>query len=473
MDRDQRDRLFATGNTLSLIVKFSIPTIVGMLITSLNIFIDRVFVGNIPSGDLGIAGISVSNPIITLIFAFAMLTGAGAGANISLSLGRGDRDMARNYMGNATIMAFVLSAIMAVTFFLFMRPLLTLFGASEGIMPYAEAYLGISLFGAIINTLAFTLNRFILAQGRPAYSMLTSMLSVAINVVLDPIFLFVFHFGVAGAAWATAIAQICSLLWQVGLFVFKKLDIRPAFRHFKLKWEIMWNTVKLGAAPALLQLMLSVIMLFLNNSLGRYGGDMAISAMGIVSAIQQVAMMPVYGINQGIQPIIGFNYGARLYKRVRRLLFQGVLLATGVISLIWLGIEIFAEPITALFGAQAEIKTMAAFDLRLFLGMLPLVGFQVVSSNYFQAVGKPGKSLLLTSSRQLLLFLPALLILPQFFELTGVVMAAPVADFVSSVLTGVFIFREMRHLRGLGDEGMARFQEIEESAIPQEGSHPL
>lgn len=447
MTLNEREVLFATGKTFPLIVKFSIPTIIGMLITSLNIFIDRMFVGNIEDGAMAIAGISVSMPVITLIFAIAMLAGAGGGANISLALGRGQRDKARRYMGNASILALGASAVVSLLFFIFCDQILVAFGALPAILPYAREYLQVSLLGAVINSCGFTLNRFVLAMGMPSFSMMTNLVCVGINVVLDPLFLFGFGMGVAGAAWATTIAQTGMLLWLILLLCSKKIDLKPAKRDFIPDMKALRDVVKIGMAPAILQLMISGVSLTMNHSLGTYGGEEAISAMGIVTAVQQVAMMPMYGINQGIQPIIGFNFGAQLYRRVRRLLFQGIMAGTVVITVIWAAMELFAEPITGLFGAKAYIQDLASYGMRVFFLCLPVVGFQVISSNYFQAVGKPLKSLLLTVSRQALLFLPAMIFLPMAFGLTGVIAAAPVSDGISALITAFFIGREIRKLR--------------------------
>ena len=447
MEQAKREELFATAKTFPLIVKFSIPTIVGMLITSLNVFIDRIFVGNIPGGDMAIAGVTVSLPVITLIIAIAMLTGAGSGANISLALGRGQRDEARRFVATSVEMAAVLSAVAAMLFLCFIDGILRLFGSSEAILPYARAYLSVSLVGSIINTIGFSLNRCVLSQGLPTFSMMTNILSVAVNMALDPLFLFVFKLGVAGAAWATFIAQCSTLVWLVLLFALKKTPIRPRKSDFRLKWGFVGRVASLGVAPAFLQFMLAAVNIILNNALGAYGGDVAIAAVGIVVAIQNLAMMPVFGINQGIQPIIGFNYGAKHFDRVRRLLGQGMLFALCVIAVIWGTLLLFAEGITSLFGATAEVLVLAAYGLRIIMLLLPLAGLQAVSANYFLAVGRPVKSLLLTALRQGFLYIPMLLILPRFFGLDGVLYAAPASDLIAAIMTAAFILLEMRRLK--------------------------
>lgn len=444
---NEREKLFATAKTFPLIVKFSIPTIIGMLVTSLNVLIDRIFVGNIENGDLAIAGVTVSMPIVILIFATAMLAGAGGAANVSLNLGAGRHDRARNFMGNGVIIALLTSVIVSAAILLAGDSILSLFGASETVMPYARPYLQVSVACSIFNSMLFTLNQYMLSQGMPMYSMISNVFCVGINVILDPVFLFVFKMGIAGAAWATAIAQLAGVVLVLTFYMRGKCSVRPSKSDYKLKREYVAGILKIGSAPALLQFLISIVNLVLNRSLLTYGGDVAISAMGIVISIQQVTMMPIFGINQGIQPIIGFNYGAKLFSRVRKFLLQGILFATCVITFIWGIMMIFTWEITGLFGATGELQELAVRSFRTFMACMPIVAIQVIGSNYFQSVGKPIYSLLLTTSRQALLLIPLMLILPQFFGLTGVIMSGCVSDFISAIICAFFIIREVRSLK--------------------------
>lgn len=446
MKLEERERLFAQGNTLRLMIKYAIPTIIGMTATSLNIFIDRMFVGNIPDGSLAIAGISVSAPLVTLVFAINMMAGAGGGANVSLAMGRGDSDAARTFMGNALLLGLTAGTMMIGCIFLFMDPLLTLFGASAAILPYARVYLSVCMAGSFIHLIGFGLNRFILAQGMPSFSMISNILTVAVNVLLDPIFLFVFQMGIVGAALATALGQFSMFVWVFTLYGRKKVSLRPSLRHFKPKLDALLGVAKIGAAPGLLQILNSLVAIALNMALSVYGGDPAISAMGIVTSIQTVVMMPVFGINQGAQPIIGYNYGAKLYGRVKKLLLEAIVMGSGVIVAVWLIIMIFAEQIMKLAGAEGQVFSLGVMGLRTYLMLMPLIGFQIVSAHYFQAVGRPVKSMMLSISRQGLFYIPALFLLPRVFGLSGVLYAAPVSDGISAVVAAVCIVWEMKRL---------------------------
>lgn len=448
-NNQDKSQLFATGNTFSLIVRFSIPTIIGMLVNALYVVVDRIFVGNIPgrAGDLGITAVTVSTPVTVIIFSIAMLAGAGGGANISLSLGRGEKEKAERTIANGLVLGVSLSLVIAVLSILFSRPILEAFGASPEVMPYAMSYLNISLAGSVFNTAGFCLNRYMLAQGFSVLSMRTNIIGVILNTILTPIFVFVFGMGIAGAALGTILAQFASFSWVLYCFISHKVPLKIRKQNLKLHRETVVDILKLGLSPCALQLAISLVQFFINNQLKVYGGDPALAAMGVVTAVSQMLMMPVYGINQGVQPIIGFNYGARLFNRVKKLLLQAILLATGVVSLSWIFVMILTQPIVSLFGTQnVTLMNEAPIAIRLFLMALPLVGFQVVSATYFMSVGKPRQALILNLSRQVLILIPAVLILPLFFRLHGVYVAGAVADFISTLMTAGFLLFEIRHL---------------------------
>ena len=440
---------FANAGTFGLIVKYSLPTIVGMLANALYVLIDRVFVGHLPGGmgELGIAGITVSQPVTTILFSIAMLAGAGGAANISLSLGRGQREKAEEYIGNGVVLSVAISLILSLVFLAFADPILVRFGASVDVLPYARQYLTIMLIGGAINSMGFAISRYILAQGFTTISMVMMFVGVGVNAALAPLFLFGFHMGVGGSALATVIAQCCSAGFALSFFLRGKMPLRLRAVNLRPRWNILVPIVSIGVSPFALQLAMSLVQIIMNNSLQYYGGDIAVAAMGTVMAVSAVVMMPIFGINQGAQPIIGFNYGAQLFGRVRRLLVQAILLATGVIVIIWAVLMLGAEKIILLFGAQnAALMHEGPIAMRYFLLALPVVGFQVVSSNYFQSVGKPAHSLVLSLARQVLLLIPAVLILPRFIGLNGCYLAGPVSDTLSAIITAVFFAFELRLL---------------------------
>ncbi len=461
LDKSQE---FATGKTFGLIVKYSIPTITGMLVNALYVLIDRVFVGHLPGGEgeLGIAAINIAMPVTVIIFAVAMFAGAGAAANISLSLGRGQKDKAEHYIGNGLVLGTAIALVVSVAFIVFRRALLQAFGATgnaAAALPYAESYLTVMLLGTTINTFGFCLSRYILAQGFTTVSMMSMFIGVGVNVALAPLFLFVFGWGVAGSAVATVIAQAASTLFSLQYFLRNRMPLSIRLKYLKPDRQIIGQISAIGVAPGSLQLAVAFVQIVLNNSLKNYGGE-AISALSVVNAVSQVLLMPIYGINQGVQPIIGFNYGAKLYHRVRRLLIQAVLTAVGLMTAFWAVLMLDAEGIVRLFGAENEgLIRLGPAAIRMFLLALPLVGFQVVSSNYFQAVGKPTHSLALTMSRQVLFLLPAVLLLPIFMGMNGVFWAGAVADTLSTVMTSIFLAVELRHLAGKANEAQPQGEE--------------
>ncbi len=468
-----KSREFATGNTLQLIVKYSIPTIIGMLANALYSFVDRVFVGHLPGGEgqLGMAAINIAMPVTTIIFAVAMFAGVGAGANISLNLGRGRRDLAEKFIGNGTTMGVSIALVTSLLFILFRRPILVAFGASAATLPYAEQYLTIMLIGTTINTFGFCLSRFVLAQGFTTVSMTAMFIGVAVNLILDPLFIFVFGWGVAGSAVATVVAQAASAAYSLQYLLRGRMPLRFHWKNLKPDRAIMGGIAAIGVSPGSLQLAMALVQVTLNNSLAAFG-DVAISAMSAINAVAQVVLMPIFGINQGVQPIIGFNYGAKLYSRVRRLLLQAVAIAVALMAAFWAFIMLDASAVIRLFGSANEgLMNIGPGAMRWYLMALPLVGFQVVSANYFQAVGKPKHSLVLTLSRQVLCLLPAVLILPRFFGMNGVFMAGGVADSVSAVLTAVFLLFELRKLGSQTDAQLAEHPRDESllEASAQEG----
>jgi putative MATE family efflux protein len=443
MDRSQQ---LGSEKISKLLLKFSIPAIIGMLVNALYNVVDRIFIGR-GVGTLGIAGITIGFPLMLILLAFAMLVGIGATALISISLGEQDKEKAEHIMGNAILLLVMIAAFISVAGLWFMDPLLKLFGASAEVLPYAKAYLRIILYGAIFQNLGFGMNNFIRAEGNPKMAMLTMLIGAVLNTILDPIFIFVFHLGIQGAAWATILSQFISAMWVIYYFRSGKSILKIYRKNFKLHIPTVGRICAIGSAPFAMQLAASVLTVILNNSLRFYGGDNAISAMGIINSISMLILMPIFGINQGAQPIIGYNYGAKQYERVKKTLRLAIVAATGVVLIGFVITRVFPEELICLFNNKdKELIAFGTHALKIFLIFLPIIGFQVVSASYFQAVGKPKQAMFLSLSRQVLLLIPALLILPRYYGLDGVFMAGPASDLVSSIITGIFIFRELRQL---------------------------
>lgn len=431
---------------INLLMKFSIPAIIGMLVNALYNVIDRIFIGN-GVGSLGIAGTTVAFPVMLVMMAFSMLIGIGANSLVSIRLGENKKEEAEVIFGNSVSLLVLSSLALTVVGLAVLEPLLKLMGASDQILPYAMDYLQIILIGGVFQSLGMGMNNFIRSEGNPRIAMYTMLIGAIINTVLDPVFIFVFDMGMKGAAIATILAQFISAVWVVLYFLRGKSLLKLRLKNMMLNPGVVAGILALGIAPFAMQLAASVQNFILNASLANYGGDIAISGMGIVNSIVTLMIMPIFGINQGVQPIIGYNYGARKFDRVKEAYKLAVIFATVIVIIGWILTRVCPEQLVYLFNrTDKELIDFGTMALRRFMLFLPFIGFQIVSSNYFQAVGKPTHSALLGLSRQVLILIPALLILPKFFGLVGVISAGPLADVISTVITGIFIFVEMKKL---------------------------
>ncbi|MGE5619462.1 MAG: MATE family efflux transporter [Sphingomonadaceae bacterium] len=430
----------------SLLVTFSIPAIVGMIVMSLYNVIDRIFIGN-SAGFLGIAAITVGFPIMIVQFAFIGMIGMGATALVSIRLGQQRREEAESIMGNALVLLAGLALTMTALGLVFTDPLLRIFGASDEVMPLARTYIRIILGASIFQSLSFGMNNFIRAEGHPRTAMATMIIGAVLNAILAPIFIFGFGWGMAGAGLATALAQAVSAIWVMLHFLLGRSTLKIRRKQLRVDLAVTRRMMALGSAFFAMQFSQSILSAIMNTSLGIYGGDIAISGMGIVISLMTLIMMPIVGINQGAQPIIGYNYGAQRYDRVKAALKYAAMAATAIATAGFVVIRLFPTQLITIFNSQdAELIAFGSNALVVFLTFLPLIGFQIVGSGYFQAVGQPKKSLILSLSRQVLILIPALLILPRFFHLSGVLMAGPVADLAASLLTGAWLLAEVRQL---------------------------
>ena len=434
------------GSIPRLLLSFSVPAIVGMMVNALYNVVDRIFIGR-GVGALGLAGATVGFPIMLVLMAFGMLVGMGGASLISIRLGEGKREEAERILGNSFVLLIAVSAVLTVLGLVFLDPLLRLFGSSDAILPFAREYVGIILAGSVFMGLGFGMNNFIRAEGNPRIAMATMLIGAVLNIALDPLFIFVLNMGIRGAALATVLSQAVAAAWVLSYFLGKRSSLSLRVANLRLDPRILRKIAVIGSPPFVMQLAASVLNAILNNQLQRYGGDLAISAMGIMYGVVMFIFMPVFGLNQGAQPIIGFNYGARKFDRVRKTLVLAIGAATAIMLVGFFVTRIFPGAIIRLFaGDNPELVELGTRAMRIFLVMMPVIGFQIVSANYFQAVGKPRPAMILSLSRQVLLLIPALLILPRFFGLEGVFLAGPVSDLGSAILTGIWLFFELRSL---------------------------
>lgn len=441
-----RSKQLGEENIGKLLIQFSIPAIVGMLVNALYNIVDRIFIGK-GVGNLGIAGIFVGYPISLILMAFSMLIGLGGNALVSIRLGQKREEDAEKILGNAFVLLILISICIGILGLLTLEPLLKAFGASETILPYSLDYMKIILIGAPLQAIGFGLNNFIRGEGNPKMAMATMLIGAILNTILDPIFIFVFDMGMKGAAIATIISQGASSIWVLSYFFRKKGLLKLKKENLKLKLDIFKEIISIGLAPFSMQIAASMVTVLLNNNLKNYGGDIATSSMAIINSITMLVLMPIFGINQGAQPIIGYNYGAEKYDRVKETLKLAIIFATVISTIGFIFTQIIPGKLISLFGKnETELIEVASKAMRINLSMLPIIGFQIVSANYFQATGKPKQAMFLSLSRQVLVLIPALIILPKLFQLNGVWLASPVSDIIASIITAYFLVRDLKYL---------------------------
>lgn len=433
---------------LKLLLSFSIPAIVGMVVNTLYNIIDRMYIGRIEGiGPLALTGVGITMPIMTIILAFGMLVGIGTAARVSLKLGEHNKDSAEEHLGNAFTLIIIISIAITILGLMFLDPILGVFGASENTEIYARQYMQIIFIGTIVNMLSFGLNHSIRSDGSPKVAMLSMLIGAITNIILDPVFIFGFGMGVRGAAIATVISQILTTVWILQYFTVGKSIIKLKISNLKLKFSIIISIFSIGMSPFSMQLAASVVQVLANNSLKEYGGDLAIGAMTIISSVSMIFLMPIFGINQGSQPIIGYNYGAKKYDRVKETVKYGAIAATIIVVIGWIITQSAPQVLIAIFNNDPELVGIATNGIKIYLLMMPLVGFQVISSNYFQSIGKAKISMFLSLLRQVILLIPCILILPKIFGLNGIWLSGAVCDGLSSLITGIIFFYSVKKLK--------------------------
>jgi len=455
--QDAASRL-GTESIGKLLIRFSVPAITGMLVNALYNVVDRIFVGQ-GVNEIALGGLSLVLPLMTIGMAFAMLFGIGAANMISMRLGQGRRQDAENAMGHCFFLLIGISIVMMIIGLCFIDPVISMMGAegSEAIS-YAKDYFRIILYGMLFFTVSFGLSHCTRAQGFPTISMLSMIMGAVLNTILDPIFIFVFKWGVKGAAWATIISQFSSFVFIFIFITSKKAVVRLNLSAFKLDFSVVQQIMAFGSAQFLLQFMMSAVQFLYNKSVGWYGaaalgvanGDaVVLSGMNINGSIMMLILMPVFGINQGAQPILGYNYGAKLFRRVLRA-YLGAIGAATIICVFGFAIaQFFAHHLVRVFvpdGSDALMR-FTPRAMRIMLLLLPVAGFQIVSTNMFVVTGRPKISIFLSMLRQCIALIPCILIFGKIWGLWGVVAAAPVADGFSFIITGILIIFELRKLR--------------------------
>ncbi|MCL2185422.1 MAG: MATE family efflux transporter [Treponema sp.] len=455
---DAASRL-GTESIGKLLLKFSIPAITGMLVNALYNLVDRIFIGQAVN-EIALGGISLVLPLMTIGMAFAMLFGIGAANMISMRLGQGKKQDAENALDHCFFLLIGTGIVTMIIGLIFLDPILSLMGAAEGseALSYARDYFRITLFGYVFFMVSFGLSHCTRAQGFPGVTMISMILGAVLNIVFDAVFILWFKWGVEGAAWATVIATFSSTVYLLRFILSKKAVVRLNFRILKPDLSIIVQILAFGSAQFLLQFLMSAVQLLINTSMGWYGeaalgvangGDIALSGMNIAGAILMLILMPIFGINQGSQPILGYNYGAKMYRRVLRAYLGAIAAATAICVIGFAVVQLFSVQLVRGFapnGSEA-IMDFAPRAMRIMMLLLPVAGFQIVSTNMFVVTGRPKISIFLSMLRQCIALIPCIFIFGKIWGLWGVIAATPVADGFAFIITAILISFELKKLR--------------------------
>ena len=429
-----------------LLMQYAVPAIIAMTASSLYNMVDSIFIGH-GVGTMALSALALTFPLMNLGAAFGALVGVGAATLISVKLGQKDYDTAQRVLGNVFVLNILLGLAFTVIVFPFLNPILYFFGGSDETVEYARQFMEIILLGNVVTHLYLGLNAVLRASGHPKQAMYATIATVAINTILAPIFIFMFDWGIRGAAIATVSAQVIALLWQ--LKQFNNANELLHFRRgiFRLKRKIVFDSLAIGMSPFLMNLAACLIVILINQGLKKYGGDLAIGAFGIMNRLVFIVVMIVMGLNQGMQPIAGYNFGAKLYDRVNKVLKLTIIYATCVTTFGFLVGMLAPNLVVGIFTSDAELTELSATGLRITVMFFPIIGFQMVTSNFFQSIGMAGKAIFLSLTRQMLILLPCLLILPHFFGVAGVWYSMPVSDLLASLIALVMLVYQFRKFK--------------------------
>ena len=444
-----------TERIRKLLVQYAVPAIIAMTASSLYNMVDSIFIGH-GVGPLAISGLALTFPLMNLAAAFGSLVGVGAATLVSMRLGQRDYDTAGKVLGNVFMLNLIIGVAFSIVTLLFLDPILYFFGASEATVGYAREYMTVILLGNVITHMYLGLNSLLRASGHPSKAMYATINTVVINTVLDPLFIYGFGWGIRGAAIATVLAQVISLVWQ-----FRILSDRRELLHFRrgiyrLHAKIVRDILAIGMSPFLMNLAACFIVILINKGLKEFGGDLSIGAYGIVNRVAFFFVMVVMGLNQGMQPIAGYNFGAQQYDRVLRVLKLTAIGATCVTTCGFLLGELMPRLAVSLFTKDAELVRLAAEGMRITFVCFPIIGFQMVATNFFMSIGMAGKAIFLSLSRQLLFLLPGLVLLPPLFDQYtqwngswGVWCAMPLSDLLASIVAFLMLMHQLRGFRRL------------------------
>lgn len=437
-----------------LLLKLALPTVAAQLINMLYNIVDRIYIGHIPKvGSLALTGVGVCMPLIMIVSAFAALVSTGGAPRASICMGKGDKDSAENILGNCFSMQILVSLILTVILLLGNRAFLMAFGASENTIEYAVSYMNIYAVGTIFVQLTLGMNAFITAQGFAKTGMLSVLIGAVSNILLDPIFIFGFHMGVRGAALATIISQTFSCIWVLSFLFGKKTTLRIRKKYMRLQSSVFLPTLALGLATFIMQSSESVISVCFNSSLLKYGGDIAVGAMTILTSVMQFAMLPLQGLGQGAQPIISYNYGAKNVSRVKSAFKLLLKVDLAYAAILWLTVLLFPRTFASMFTSDAALLDYTGSALRIYFAVLVIFGIQMACQMTFTSLGKAGASITVAVMRKFVLLIPLIYIMPHILSSNrtmAVYMAEPIADTLAVTFTAIlFSFQFRKALKAI------------------------
>ena len=446
MDNKSATLELGTKPVGSLLMQYAIPAIVAMVASSLYNMVDSIFIGQ-GVGPMAISGLAITFPFMNLSGAIGACIGVGASTYLSVKLGQKDYSMAQRILGNSVVLKIITGIIFGAICLLFLDPILRFFGASDNTLPYAHEYMVVILLGNVFTHLYFGMNALLRAASKPKQAMYATIFTVVLNTALDPIFIYTLNMGIRGAALATILSQTTALCWQIKQFSNPHELLHFKRGIYKLDWSIIKNILAIGVSPLAMNTCSCIIVIFINTALVKYGGDMAVGAYGIANRIGFLFFMIVMGINQGMQPIAGYNYGAMHFDRMLKVLKLSMISATAIMAFGWLVGELMPYPCARLFTTDAELIEQAVKGIRLNMIAFPLIGSQAVITNFFQSIGKAKISIFLSLSRQMIFLLPLLVALPPMLGVDGVWYALPTSDTVAFIVTWIIMIRYMRKFK--------------------------
>ena len=429
-----------------LLMQYAIPAIIAMTASSLYNMVDSIFIGQ-GVGPLAISGLAITFPLMNLSAAFGAAVGVGASTFISVKLGQKDYDTAKHILGNTMTLNLIMGLGVGLVCLLFLDPILRFFGASDQTIPYARDYMVIILLGNVITHMYFGLNAVLRAAGKPKHAMSTTIFTVVLNTLLDPLFIYTFGLGIKGAAYATVLAQSLALIWQLYIFSRPKELLHFKRGTFRLQSSIIRNIIAIGLSPFSMNVCACIVVILINNSMVHYGSDLAVGAYGIANKVAFIFVMINMGVNQGMQPIAGYNYGAMRYDRLMKVVKYSIIAATAIMTTGFIIAMTIPGTCARLFTTDPTLIDLSAKGIRYIMVAFPVVGYQMVVSNFFQSIGKAKISIVLSLSRQLLILLPLLLVLPTMFGINGVWVSMPVSDTLSAFMAAWIMIVYMRKFK--------------------------